>query len=144
MAGWGRSENRAVMMLMFWPSLHACLSPSVGGCRICHTHFSDEKTEAEERLRDLLTLKAGTGTWSNSRACHCASPLSGGMTWGQETSGHHCYPLCDLRQALSALLSVCFLICNNGPLVLPLGGLNEISQVIVATQPHALHIVDAQ
>lgn len=40
--------------------------------------------------------------------------------------------------------SLCSFICNNGPVVLPLRGLNEIIQVTVPAQVQALHIVDAQ
>lgn len=51
------SENRAVMLAVFWPRLHT-LSSLLGG-RMCHSHFLDEKTEAEERVSNLPTQKAG-------------------------------------------------------------------------------------
>lgn len=52
------SENRAVMLAVFWLSLHT-LSRLLGG-RMCHPHFSDEKTEAEGRVKQL----AHTESWN--------------------------------------------------------------------------------
>lgn len=55
------------------------------------------------------------------------------------------YPLCDLRQATFCSLSLCFLVCSSGLLlVLPLKEFSELTQVTVPAQPSALPRVGAQ